>query len=104
MYKGVIGIIVLSVAVVFTSSYCTQALQFILHGHAAIDRVLYHVFSTDKTGVMIAQLISYLILPFAIASIFALLYGLMRHHLTPYFMHIAWAVWLVQTTALLVYS
>ena len=101
MYKGVIAIIVLSVAVVFTSSYCAEALQFILNGHAMIDRALYHVFSTDKTGVMIAQLISYLILPFAIASIFALVHGLLRQHLTPYFMHIVWVVWLVQTTALL---
>ena len=104
MYKGIIAIIVLSIVMIFTSSYCAEGLQWMIDGHHWIDTMLAHVFSTDKVGTMLAQLASYLVLPFGVASVIALIYGMTRKHVTPYFMHITWAVWLVQTTALMIYS
>lgn len=104
VYKEMLAMILLSVLVILTSTYCEQALQLVLDFHDMVDNMLSYVFSPGQIGSLIAQLVSYLVLPFLLATIFAAGYFLLRRHFTPYFMQIAWVVWLIQTTALTLYS
>lgn len=104
MYKEMIAMILISILIILTATYCMQALQLILDFHDMVDNMLAYVFSSGKIGSLIAQLVSYLVLPLISASVFAAGYFLFRRHFSPHFMMIAWVVWLVQTTALVLYS
>lgn len=104
MYKEIGAMVLVSLLVIMTSAYCAQALQLVLDFHDMTANGLSYIFSTGKIGVLIAKLISYLVAPFFIATIVATFYYLVRRHFMPWFMHVAWAVWLIQATALVLYS
>jgi len=104
MYKEILALVLMTLFIILTSSYWGQALQWVLDFHDFLTNCLSYIFSEGKIGLVIAKLVSYLIGPFLVSGIAALGYAAARRHFTPYFMPITWVAWVIQTTALVLYT
>lgn len=102
MLKQVIAIIVLSILVIMGTVYAQQLLQGILQAHEWIAQSLTQIFSGGEAGNLTRQLIALLSLPVLVGLVPAGAYWVLRRSAFPYFMEFVWAVWLVQTAAIVV--
>ncbi len=102
MIKHVICIVLLSVGVVMSMAYAQQGLQFLLTAHDWISNVLTEIFSGGQAGNITRELIALLAIPTIVGIVLAIVYWVVKRSWFPYFMHYVWAVWLVQTAALIV--
>ena len=100
MLKHIIALLALSALVILGMSYAQQVVQAMLTAHEWIANLLMQVFNGGKAGSMMRDLIALLAIPVCAAVIPLTLYGLIKKHTFPYFMEIAWIVWLVQVGAL----
>lgn len=102
MLKQILAIVVLSILVIVTMSYAQQLLQFLVSGHDWIAQTLTEVFSGGQAGNLIRNLLALLAIPLLASLLPVLIYWLAKRQLFPYFMHMIWVIWLVQTAALIV--
>lgn len=102
MLKQIIAIIALSIITILSMSHVQQILQWILSGHDWIAQTLTDVFSGGQAGSLIRNLLALLAIPILVALIPVLVYWLAKRKWFPYFMHMVWIVWLIQTAALVV--
>jgi hypothetical protein len=104
MYKEILALVLMSLFIILTSSYWGQALQWVLDFHDFLNNGLSYIFSDSKIGVVIAKLVSYLVGPFLISGVAAAGYAAVKRRFLPYFMPVTWVAWLIQTTALVLYT
>lgn len=95
MYKQIIAVIVLSIIVSLLQPFVGDALRGYLAFHDWVNSLLAYIVATGKIGLMIQDVLSFLVVPFVIAIIIALIYKLIKKSNTPYFMVIVWVCWLV---------
>jgi len=69
--------------------------------HDWISSLFSYVFSGSSVGHIIQECLSFIVLPFLIASIVAIIYAVIKKSFLPCFMLIVWFVWLVMVTGLL---
>ena len=102
MLKHVAAIVILSILVITSMTYAQQGLNYLLSAHDWLSEMLTDVFSGGNTGNLIRQLLALLIIPVLIGFVPAFIYWLVKRHWFPYFMELVWAIWLVQTAALVI--
>ncbi len=102
MLKQLIAIIVLSVAIILNMSYAQEALNAILSAHHWISDLLTQIFSGGDAGNFLRKLLALLVIPVGVALIPIAIYWLAKKQWFPYFIEVVWAIWLVQTAALLI--
>lgn len=101
MLKNFIVLILLSLGVVFGTKHIHPFLLVLVSAHDWIAQLLLQVFSGGEIGSAVRNLLSLIILPLFIGAIPAIVYWFSKHRQFPYFMHIVWIMWLVQTTAII---
>ena len=102
MLKQIIGIIIISIAVIVGMPYAQQGLQYLLLGHDWVANILTQVFSGGEAGNIVRNLIALLAIPILVGLIPAIIYWIAKRSWFPYFMNIVWIVWLIQTSALVI--
>jgi len=102
MLKNLLVLVLFSLAVVFGSQHIQPIIMVLVSWHNWISQLLLQVFAGGEIGSAIRSLISLLVIPLIFGIIPTIIYWIARNRLFPYFMHVAWVVWLLQTTALIV--
>jgi large-conductance mechanosensitive channel len=100
-HKHVIAVIVLSVVVALTQPWIDSVLQAYLGLHDWINGLLTYVIAGGKVGTYISNVLSFLILPFAIGLLIAGVHWLLKKSFVPWFMTAVWVAWLILTTGLI---
>jgi len=101
MLKKLLAILVLSILVIIGLSYAHQILTFLLNAHDKVNELLQSVFSEDKAGDLIKNLLALLAVPFGFGLVSVIAYWVVKRQWFPYFMDVVWILWLVQTAALI---
>lgn len=104
MIKQIIAMVGLSVGVVVAMAYAQQGVQLLISSHDWVSEVLTEIFSGGNAGNLTRQLIALLAIPVLVGISLAVIYWVIRRSFFPYFMQFVWAIWLVQTAALVVLS
>lgn len=102
MFKGLIILIALSIAIIFAMPYAQQGMQWLLLGHDWVSNSLTNIFTGGRAGSMARELIALLSIPIAVGLVPTILYWVIRRQWFPYFTHIVWIIWLIQVGALLI--
>ncbi len=102
MSKKLIIVIALSAAVSMAMPYMQQGLQYWLAAYHWIADLLTNIFSGGEVGNTIRAVFALLAMPVVIALIPSAIYWLMKHSWFPWFGEIVWALWLIQTAALVI--
>jgi hypothetical protein len=102
MLKNIIVLLIISLIVIVGAHHLRPLIMALLAAHDWISQALLQVFSGGKIASIIRQLIALISIPLFIGLIPTLVYWLAKRRLSPYFMHIVWAVWLIQTSALII--
>ncbi len=101
MFKQFFAMVVFSVLIIFSMSYAQVAIQTLVTAHDWISHALTEVFSGGQVGNLLRGLLALLCIPFLVGLVPAALYYIVRRRFFPYFMQIAWIIWLLQAGALL---
>lgn len=101
MFIQVLVLVVLAIIIALTQPYVAQGVRGLLAMHDWINSLFGYVFSGGKVGNVIQECLSFIVLPFIIAGVIALIYGVIKKSFLPCFMLIVWFVWLVMVTGLL---
>jgi hypothetical protein len=104
MFKHIIALIALSIAVILSMSYAQLGLQWLIDAHDWVSGVLTDVFTGGQAGNIARSLIALLSIPVLLGLVPTLIYWAIRRSWFPYFMQIVWIVWLLQIGALLMLS
>lgn len=99
LIKQVLGLILLSLVVLFANSQLNALLHYLIDFHQWISDGLATIFSTGKTGDIIKALLALLLVPVVLAGVPALIYWSMKRTTMPYLWPIIWAAWLIQAVA-----
>lgn len=102
MLKQIIALIVLSILVVLAMPYVQHAVQALASAHDWISNQLTEIFSGGTAGDITRRLIAILAIPLVIGLLPALIYWIAKRQWFPYFMHVVWVIWLLQTAAIVV--
>jgi len=102
MLKNIVVLILLSLGVVFGLKHIQPVVLALANSRDWVSQLLLQVFSGGEIGSAIRNLLSLLAMPLIIGAIPAIVYWMSKHRMFPYFMHVVWVVWLVQTTAIVV--
>ena len=102
MLKNIIVLIVLSLGVIFGIKHIQPIILLLVSSRDWISQLLLQVFSGGELGSAIRNLISLLVVPLCFGAVPTLIFWLSKNRMFPYFMHVVWVVWLVQTTAIIV--
>ena len=100
MLKNIIAIIVLSILVILFMPWVQQGLTTLVNAHDWVGEALKQVFSVGEAGNIIRQLLALLAIPALISLIPVLIYWLARHSWFPWTAQLVWAIWLIQTSAI----
>jgi len=100
MLKHIITLIVLTILVILFMSHVQQALGWLVSAHDWVDDSLRQVFSMGATGNVIRQLLALLAMPILLSLIPMIIYWLTKHTWFPWTLHLVWAIWLIQTSAI----
>ena len=101
MLKNIIAIIALSIVVILTMTHIQAILNALIAAQDWVSNTLKDVFSGGTAGNLTRELLALLCIPLVAAFIPAGFYWLAKRGWFPYFMQVAWVVWLIQTTALI---
>ncbi|HVY53303.1 MAG TPA: hypothetical protein VHA13_02170 [Gammaproteobacteria bacterium] len=102
LLKNIIALIAISLLAILSPHIIHPIITALLSCHDWVSELLLQVFSGGQAGSIARNLIALLAMPLIISVIPAIVYWLAKRSMFPYFMHTLWAVWLVQTTALIV--
>lgn len=100
VFTQVIVLIVLAIIIAAARSYVAQGVHGLLAVHDWLTSWFSYVFSDGALGSFIKLCLSFIVLPFFIVGILAIIYAIVKKSFMPQFMLIVWAVWLVMATAL----
>lgn len=101
MLIQVIILVVLAIIIALCQHYATMCVHGLLMAHDWISSLFSYVFSGSSVGHIIQECLSFMVLPFVIACIIAIIYAVIKKSFLPCFMLIVWFVWLVMVTGLL---
>lgn len=101
LLKNIIALIAISLLAILGPHYIHPIITALLSSHDWISQLLLQVFSGGQAGNIAKSLIALITMPLIISIIPALVYWLAKRRMFPYFMHTLWAVWLIQTTAII---
>lgn len=101
MLKNLLALIALSIAVILTMTHIQIILSALIAAHDWVSNTLKDVFSGGPAGNLTRELLALLCIPMLAALIPAGFYWLAKRGWFPYFMQVAWVIWLIQTTALI---
>lgn len=101
MFIQILVLVVLAIIIAFTQRYVAQGVHALLAMHDWIDHLFGYVLSGSGIGNVIRKCLSFIVLPFVIAGVIAIIYGVVKKSFLPCFMLIVWFVWLVMVTGLL---
>ncbi len=104
MLKQIIALIALSVAIILFMPYAQHGVEWILTAQNWVSELLTQVFSGGPAGDLTRKLLALLAIPIAIGLVPVIIFWLTRHRWFPYFMHIVWVIWLIQTAALVIHT
>lgn len=104
MIKQILLIILLSLAAIFFHSELSRVLDGLIYAHNFIDKSLGFIFSKDRVGRLIQDMISLLLIPLLGGLIIAALYWMLKRSKLPNAMGVVWALWLVLVIAMLATS
>ena len=102
MLKNFIVLILLSLGVVFGVKHIQPIIMWMVTCRDWVSLHLLQVFSGGAIGSALRNLISLLFLPLLFGVVPAIVFWMSKNRFFPYFFHVVWAVWLVQTTAIIV--
>jgi hypothetical protein len=88
--------------VIASASHLHPFVIAFVSAHDWIAHSLQEVFTTARVGYFLRHLIALITLPLLITAIPSGVYYLSRKRSFPYAPHVMWAIWLVQTSALIV--
>ena len=101
MLKNFCVLVLLSLGVVLGMRHIEPVLMCLITIHSWLLHHLLHLFvAGGKVGLVVKSLLSLMIIPLLTACFPALIYWMAKNRFFPYFMHVMWTVWLLQTTAL----
>lgn len=101
MTKHLIVLILASLVVIVVPQHIHPLITALVSAHDWISQSLAQLFSESPLGKATRQFIALLVMPLVIALIPTGVFWLARRRLYAYFIHVLWAAWLVQATALL---
>ena len=104
MLLNLIVLFLLNLFVIFGLRHLQPLILFLVTAHDWVSQLLLPLFPGSEIGLEGRHLFSLLVLPFVFATFPALIYWLAKRRFFPYFMHVLWVTWLVQTTAIVVLS
>lgn len=102
MLKNIIILLIITSIAIVGAQHLRPLILALLAAHDWVTQLLMQVFAGGKTGNMIRQLIALVSMPLLISLIPTFIYWLAKRRLYPYFMHIVWAVWLIQISAIII--
>lgn len=100
LLKHILALLLFSVLFVLSMPYMHQAAQWLVQTHEIIGNHLKDLFQGGQAGMMAKQLIALLALPLLVGLIPALIFWILRRQWMSSFIHIVWAVWLLQVGVL----
>lgn len=100
MIKNVIFFIGLSALVVWGQSYLQQGLHQFLWTHDFLLNGLSKIFTGNETAEIIKKTLALLAIPIFISGIISLGYWVFRRSAFPYAILLAWILWLILATAI----
>lgn len=95
MLKQSILILILTLVTIFFRAEISHVLNALVYVHNAIAGSLHFIFSDDKVGRLIQNVISLLLLPFICGLIVALVFWLVKRVTMPHIMAVVWILWLI---------
>jgi len=101
MLKLVASIILASLVALILSPYLSIGLHWLVQLHHFIYQELSVVFSSQKVGTILRNIVTLLFIPFIASGIPMLIYYLIYRKKMPYFTETTWAVWIVMVTIVL---
>ena len=102
MLKHVGLIVVLSFVLLIFSHHAQLVLVYLNDSHTWLNQKLAYIFTSSTVGNTFQEATCLLMIPFAIASIPAGGYWLVKHHLMPYFYYVVWGIWIVLFTSIMI--
>ncbi len=104
MIKQFVLILLLSAAGIFFKTQLVHVLDSVVVLHNYIARTLHTIFSDDKVGRLIQDMVSLLILPLFAGLVIATVFWLIKRSAMPHTMGVIWVFWLVLFTTMLAQS
>lgn len=98
--KNLLVLVLFSLGVIYGAPHLRPTLFFLVSSRDWISQLLLQVFSGGQLGFIIRKLLSLLAIPLLVGAIPAFIYWLSKRRRFPYLMQVIWAVWLIQTTAI----
>ena len=99
----VLIIVVLSFIFAIAAKYVYQLIALLVGFHRWIGHMVGMVFSSGGLGLIIENTLAFLVVPFLIAAIVAIIYKIVKKKFLPVFMLVVWVLWLVLATAIIVH-
>ncbi|PIZ04394.1 MAG: hypothetical protein COY58_04330 [Gammaproteobacteria bacterium CG_4_10_14_0_8_um_filter_38_16] len=101
MFKHILLLVILSVAAIFLQSELVHVLHFLMFIYRKITNGLGFVFSVDAAGETVQSVLTLLLIPIALAAIFAITHFFIRKSHFPHTMTVVWSAWAILLAAIL---
>ena len=95
MFKQVMVILLLSVVVIFFKNQLAHVLDWLVAAHNYFAQKLHFIFSNDRIGRIIQDLIALLIIPILCGFLVLAIGWIIKRGAMPHVMVVVWTVWLV---------
>lgn len=95
MLKQAIIYLLLSIAIVIFANYAHLLIIYIDLVYAYINVTISPVFNSGRTGTVIRNVLTLVLIPVIIVGIPALIYRAIKGHHMPYFVEVTWLLWLI---------
>lgn len=102
MFLQIIYLLVASTLAILLAPYCNEAIHWIIAFHQVIVSFLNSIFAKGDTGLTIAAIVGIALIPILIVAVPAILFFLVKRRIMPYLIPIAWGVWLIVATAVVI--
>lgn len=93
--KHLFVLVLLSIVLLLFANETSYLLEALEAAHDVVSGQLGKVFSSSYMGTMIKEIISLVIVPFALSAIPAVIYYAIKRQLMPYYYHLLWLLWVI---------
>lgn len=104
LLKNLIVLLLFSLAVLFGLKHIQPLVLFLVSARDWVSQALLPFIAGGELATTVRNLLALLFLPFFIGAIPTIIFWMSKRRMFPYFMHVVWVVWLLQTTAIVVLS
>jgi len=98
IFKQVIILLVASLLVVVLQTQIAYLLNWVAQFHTDLLSWLSYIFSMGQVGLLLQKIFAIFIIPFAVVAAMGLIFWIFRRREMPYLVQIAWALWFVVAT------